>query len=171
MDAVSHYLNSTSQPPIPRGPSLLYASAHYFLSEPLLQHAHKSMRKGEIVSCRDDLERSCAEYERDPAPILRHDPNISQDITTSLTAPSGLSYKDKAELYRIQTEEAWGRWLWLVAELIPNGGRHVSCFVSYLGKQLLAAVNGLACHLSHSIPICMARGSKPMSAAWDGLGW
>ena len=76
-----------------------------------------------MTRCRDDLERTCAEYERDPAPILRHDPNISGHFTTSLAAPSGLSYKDKAELYRIQTEEAWGRWLWLVAELIPHGGR------------------------------------------------
>ena len=78
------------------------------------------------ASCRDDLERTCAEYERDPAPILRHDPNISQTITTSLPAPSGLSYKDKAELYRIQTEEVWGRWLWLVAELVPHGERPAS---------------------------------------------
>ncbi len=78
--------------------------------------------------CRDDLERTCAEYERDPAPILRHDPNISEHFTSALAAPSGLSYKDKAELYRIQTEEAWGRWLWLVAELIPNGERPTSGF-------------------------------------------
>ena len=105
------------------------------------------------MSCRDDLERSCAEYERDPAPILRHDPNISQDITTSLTAPSGLGYKDKAELYRIQTEEAWGRWLWLVAELIPHGGVHVSCFANNVGMRAACCCKGLACHLRYSIPV------------------
>ena len=32
-----------------------------------------------------------------------------------------MSYKDNAELYRIQTEETWGHWIWLVAELIPHG--------------------------------------------------
>lgn len=76
--------------------------------------------------CRDELERTCSQYERDPSPIVRQDPSFSPDISTSLANPSGLSYKDKAELYRIQTEEAWGRWVWLVAELMPHGERSLS---------------------------------------------
>jgi hypothetical protein len=67
------------------------------------------------------LERTCEQYESDPAPILRHELNFSSVLSTCLPHPSGFSYKDKAELYRIQTEEAWGRWLWLVAELVPHG--------------------------------------------------
>lgn len=67
------------------------------------------------------MERVCEQYESNPAPILRHEPNFSSAVSTCLPRPSGFSYKDKAELYRIQTEEAWGRWLWLVAELVPHG--------------------------------------------------
>jgi len=89
------------------------------------------------------LERTCAQYERDPAPILRHDPNFGEEITTSLPAPSGLSYKDKAELYRIQTEESWGRWLWLVAELVPHGKLH--CLIhSLCHNSELCTVHALA---------------------------
>ena len=72
-------------------------------------------------ACSDELQRACSQYESDPSAIVRHDPSFPQDVPTSLQNPSGMSYKDNAELYRIQTEETWGHWIWLVAELIPHG--------------------------------------------------
>lgn len=110
---------------------------------------------------RDDLERTCADYERNPAPILRHDPNISEQLTTSLAAPSGLSYRDKAELYRIQTEEAWGRWLWLVAELIPHGMHCVSGSTSGVACVPLSDVDVLPYQLVTGLSDAAPQGLQP----------
>ncbi len=67
----------------------------------------------------------CAQYERDPSPITRHDARLSaQDAAPPPPLPAlpqHWGHKEQAELYRIQTEDAWGRWLWLVAELVPTG--------------------------------------------------
>ncbi|CAL8467740.1 g7278 [Coccomyxa elongata] len=65
-----------------------------------------------------DLQRVCKQYERDPRPITAHNPGLGPDSTTDLSSCS--YFTDPAEQYRIQTEDAWGRWLWLVAELVPN---------------------------------------------------
>ena len=72
---------------------------------------------------RQDLLRVCQQYERDPSPVTRHDPALdAQSVPMLALEPQAASVaKEAAELYRIQTEDAWGRWLWLVAELVPNG--------------------------------------------------
>ena len=68
---------------------------------------------------REELQRLCQQYERDPRPITEHDAGLSAESAGDLASSSGVT--DLAELYRIQTEDAWGRWIWLVAELVPNG--------------------------------------------------
>lgn len=60
------------------------------------------------------------QYERDPRPITMHLAGLEDTDTVSFVAAGGGPH-DPAELYRIQTEDAWGRWLWLVAELVPDG--------------------------------------------------
>ncbi|KAK9909343.1 hypothetical protein WJX75_000764 [Coccomyxa subellipsoidea] len=65
-----------------------------------------------------ELQRLCQQYERDPRPITEHDPGLELDSACDVASSSGVT--DPAELYRIQTEDAWGRWLWLVAELVPT---------------------------------------------------
>ena len=86
----------------------------------------KSISLKQSCACRDELQRACSQYESDPSAIVRHDPSFSQGVPTSLQNPSGMSYKDNAELYRIQTEETWGHWIWLVAELIPHGRPNIT---------------------------------------------
>ena len=94
----------------------------------------KSISLKRSCACRDELQRACSQYECDPSAIVRHDPSFSQAVPTSLQNPSGMSYKDNAELYRIQTEETWGHWIWLVAELIPHG--KPNC-IRYSGASVL----------------------------------
>ena len=75
---------------------------------------------------REDLLRVCGQYEHDPSPVTRHDANIGAALGAHPAPLPALQQhwgnKEQAELYRIQTEDAWGRWLWLVAELVPTGG-------------------------------------------------
>ena len=79
---------------------------------------------GWVPARRQDLLRVCQQYERDPSPVTRHDPGLgARDAQPASGEPhlASCAGKEAAELYRIQTEDAWGRWLWLVAELVPTG--------------------------------------------------
>ncbi len=62
--------------------------------------------------------------------MTMHDPGLNAELPAGPDSGSdpglgsgGFGGRDAAELYRIQTEDAWGRWIWLVAELIPHSAR------------------------------------------------
>lgn len=77
----------------------------------------------------------CRQYELDPRPVTLHDPGLDAEFPGDVAAAAGFGAKDDAELYRIQTEDAWGRWIWLVAELVPDGA-HDGALNICLGTRL-----------------------------------
>ena len=120
------------------------------------------------LSRREDLLRVCAQYERDPAPITRHDPGLTRQSPDPAPLPAlplaRSAHAEAAELYRIATEDAWGRWLWLVAELIPTG-RRLPC--PLLGTQQMAwpaSVGPDGLRSEHTA-------AAQLRLVWQAVGW
>ncbi len=74
-----------------------------------------------VPARREDLLQVCQQYERDPSPVTRHDPALDASGTPALSGePNPAWLASEAAQF-----DAWGRWLWLVAELVPTG-EHMS---------------------------------------------
>ena len=92
----------------------------------------------EMSSRRAELQRHAALYAEHPDPVTRQIVNFAQrplavqreeESSNAEEEPqdlflgpwSGPSQRQKKEATRRQIEQAWGIWIWLVAELVPNG--------------------------------------------------
>jgi len=69
-----------------------------------------------------ELQREARHYATDPAPVTRGaaplaPPWLDNAWRAQAGGPGGAGADDE----RVALEAAWGRWLWLVAELAPNG--------------------------------------------------
>ncbi len=69
-----------------------------------------------------ELQREARHYAADPAPVTRGaaplaPPWLDDAWHAQAGGPGGAGAEDE----RVALEAAWGRWLWLVAELQPHG--------------------------------------------------
>lgn len=101
---------------------------------------------------RSELRRQAAQYEAHPGLVTRH--AVDTDRPTILEAPSvddvvsensgrvldffpSANDGDKRDRQRRQVEAAWGIWLWLVADLIPDGGSCLTTVSPWPGSVLM----------------------------------
>lgn len=71
---------------------------------------------------RAELRREARHYAADPAPVTRGAVRLSPPwLDAAWRGQIGDGAAASADEERIRVEASWGRWLWLVAELVPNG--------------------------------------------------
>lgn len=73
--------------------------------------------------CRQELQRDVHRYMVDPSPVTKC--QVSMEPDSRWEPPwdaAAHTAKGRAEAFRIAQLNAWGRWVWLAAELIPRGG-------------------------------------------------
>lgn len=89
-----------------------------------------------ICHRRSELRRHATQYAAAPEPVTKqtvdfHRPPILQppavdDVVQQAPPPAGdlfgsAHHYEQREVQRRLTESAWGVWIWLVAELVPDG--------------------------------------------------
>lgn len=68
------------------------------------------------------MERDVARYAHDPSPITQGATDLQPDVRWETPwDPKLYSDRERADAFRIAQLQAWGRWIWLVAELHPQG--------------------------------------------------
>lgn len=68
-----------------------------------------------------ELERDVLRYAEDPSPITQGIVNMDAIPQWEPPWDPNIAMRDRAEAFRIGQLNAWGRWIWLAAELIPAG--------------------------------------------------
>lgn len=128
---------------------------------------------------RAELQREARHYAADPAPVTRGCVAASRPwLDDAWHAQAGDGPAARAEEERIRVEAAWGRWLWLVAELAPHGAPHGLAWqeamphhVRSLYVGLVAAVTLQCSNTQPRKPTALSLSSSPRPPGTAGCGW
>lgn len=75
-----------------------------------------------LILCRRELKRDVERYDHDPTPITQGHVNYAWDPQWDVRWDARLPWGDqRSESYRVYQLQAWGRWIWLAADLVSNG--------------------------------------------------
>ena len=79
-----------------------------------------------VAMYRRELQRDVERYNHDPTPITQGHVNYAWDPRWDVRWDARLPWGDqRSESYRIYQLQAWGRWIWLAADLVPNGAAKI----------------------------------------------